>query len=204
MVLVLGAGGVGKTTVAAGLAVAEARRGHRVLVITVDPARRLADALGLDGVGSDPVRVPGPGPGELWAAMVDTGAGWDALVRRHAPDPATRDAILTNQVYRSVTGRFVQSHEYVAVEALHDHQRGGRFDVIVVDTPPSAQALDLLDAPRHMIDFFTGRLLRWLTAPLVSGVGQRASRPFLWVADRVLGRSFVTDIGEFFVLMRRL
>ena len=213
VVVTCGAGGVGKTTTAAALAtMAAVHLGGRVLVLTIDPARRLADALGLDGIGNEERRVPadafaaaGLRPrGELWAAMLDTKASWDDLVGRHAPDSHTRDAILANPLYDSITSRFVQSHDYIAMERLHELHSSGRYDLIVVDTPPTRNALDFLDAPDRMEEFFGGRLLRWLTAPMRNRVVGAASRPFLTVADRVLGARFLQDIAEFFVLLQSM
>jgi anion-transporting ArsA/GET3 family ATPase len=136
--------------------------------------------------------------------MLDTKQSWDALVLRHAPDDATAYRILDNPLYRNITSRFVQSHDYIAMERLHELHTSGGWDLIVVDTPPSRNALDFLDAPQRMAEFFGGRLLRWLTVPYRVG-GKRgarlvnlASKPFYQVADRVLGGQFLEDIAEFF------
>src|ERR671917_1207955 len=163
-----GAGGVGKTTTAAALAaMAAAHLGGKVLVLTVDPARRLANALGLEAFGNVETRVPasafaaaGLEPrGELWVAMLDMKRSWDDLVRRHAPDAATRTAILANPLYQNITGKFVQSHDYIAMERLYDLHSAGTYDLIVVDTPPTRHAIDFLEAPARMSEFFGGRLL---------------------------------------------
>jgi anion-transporting ArsA/GET3 family ATPase len=214
IVVSCGSGGVGKTTTAAALAaMAAMRHGGKVLVLTVDPARRLADALGVGAIGNEAVRVPsrsfpvvdGRQPrGELWAAMLDTKASWDDLVTRHAPDKRTARRILDNALYENITGRFVQSHEYIAVERLYDLHSDGRFDLIVVDTPPSRDALDFLAAPERMADFFSSRFLRLLTAPYRSSVAGFASKPFFTVADRVLGSQFLHDITEFFSLFQTM
>lgn len=210
LVVVCGAGGVGKTTVAAALALeAAVEQGGRVLVLTVDPARRLADALGIQALGNTETPVPlagrvGSARGELWAAMLDPRAGWDELVTRHAPDVATRDRLIGNPLYRDVTGRFAHSHEYLAMERLHEVHTSGRYDLVVVDTPPSTHAIDVLDAPGHMIDFFESRLLRWLTAPARSPLLGLASRPFYQVLDRVLGARFGEDLAEMFGLLALL
>jgi len=204
LVLVCGSGGVGKTTTSAALGLALARRGARVLVITVDPARRLAQALGLDGIGTDIVPVEGAGPGAMSVAMLDTKAGWDDLVRRHARDAASAGRIIANPLYHNITSRFVNSHDYIAMEKLHELGAGGEWDVVVVDTPPSRNALDLLDAPTRMREFFGGRLLRWLTLPYRSRALSLASRPFFQIADRILGAQFLADIGEFFSLLQSM
>ena len=143
--------------------------------------------------------------GELWAAMLDTKQSWDALVLRHAPDEETAYKILDNRMYENITARFVQSHDYIAMERLFEIHETGRFDLIIVDTPPTRNALDFLDAPKRMAEFFGGRLLRWLTMPYRVG-GQRgarminvASRPFYQMADRLLGSQFLQDIAEFFL-----
>jgi len=213
MVIVAGSGGVGKTTVSASLATAAAvHLGGRVLVITVDPARRLADALGVGALGNTPTQVDpellaaasGRAPeGELWAAMLDTKAGWDELIARHAPDPELRDTVLANPLYQNLTARFVHSHDYLAMEQLHELHGSGRYDLIVVDTPPSRNALTLIDAPRRMREFFGSRLLKWLT-PYRSKVFSAASRPFTQIADRILGSHFVEDIAEFFTLFQTM
>jgi anion-transporting ArsA/GET3 family ATPase len=208
-----GSGGVGKTTTAAALAaMAATHHGGKVLVLTVDPAKRLANALGLEMFGNVETQVPasafdaaGLRPrGELWAAMLDTKQGWDDLVRRHAPDARTRDAILANPLYANITSRFVQSHDYVAMERLYEIHASGRYDLVVVDTPPTRNALDFLDAPARMADFFGGRLLRWLTVPYRSRLITMASKPFYQMADRVLGTKFLQDIAEFFSLMQTM
>jgi len=214
VVVFCGSGGVGKTSVAAASALtAAARLGGKVLVLTIDPARRLADALGLEAFGNVARRVPldaytefGVEPrGELWAAMLDTKRSWDELVLRHAPDDATAYRILDNRMYHNVTSRFVQSHDYIAMERLYEIHASGKYDLIVIDTPPTRNAIDFLEAPARMAEFFGGRLLRWLTMPyrLGGGRGGRminvASRPFYQMADRVLGSQFLQDIAEFFL-----
>lgn len=213
VVLVCGSGGVGKTTTSAALgAMAAVRLGGKVLVVTVDPARRLAAALGLEAFGNAETRVhpeafTGAGldpAGELWVAMLDTKQSWDDLVRRHAPDDRTRDAILANPLYTNITAKFVQSHDYIAMERLYEIHASGRYDLVIVDTPPTRNALDFLDAPARMADFFSSRLLRWLTVPYRSRVFTVASRPFYAVADRILGSKFLEDIAEFFTLFQRM
>lgn len=224
IVVVCGPGGVGKTTVAASIAaMAACHLGGRVLVVTVDPARRLAQALGLP----EPTRSPSSGRarsasgaqqvaagafaragwaprGELWAEMLDTKRSWDRLVSRHAPDKATARRILDNPLYQNISGRFVQSHDYMAVERLYELHAEGAYDLIVVDTPPTRNAVDFLLAPERMTDFFSSRLLRLLTVPYRSRLVDVASRPFYYVADRVLGSQFLQDIAEFFILFQTL
>ena len=213
IVLTCGAGGVGKTTTAAAAAaMAATHLGGRVLALTVDPARRLATALGLTEMGNTETRVApaafaaaGVRPrGELWVAMLDTKASWDDLIRTHAPDAPTRDAIIANPLYRNVTGKFVQSHDYIAMERLHEIHASGRYDLIVVDTPPTRNAIDFLDAPDRMAEFFSSRLLRWLIAPYRSRMFTTASKPFYAVADRLLGAQFLQDIAEFFILFQTM
>ncbi|HEY7916731.1 MAG TPA: ArsA-related P-loop ATPase [Acidimicrobiales bacterium] len=213
IVVACGPGGVGKTTTAAAAAVmAAVRHGSKVLVLTVDPARRLADALGLDGIGNTEHRVPdgafrraGLKPrGQLWAAMLDTKESWDALIRRHAPDRQTRNEILANPLYQNISGRFVQSHDYIAMERLYEIHSEGDYDLIVVDTPPTRNALDFLGAPGRMADFFSSRLLRWLIVPYRSRVVNLATKPFYQVADRILGTDFLADISEFFILFQSM
>ena len=214
VVVFCGSGGVGKTSVAAAAGVtAAARLGGKVLVLTIDPARRLADALGIEPFGNvehrvslDSLRARGVEPrGELYAAMLDTKQSWDELVLRHAPDEATAYRILDNRLYHNVTGRFVQSHDYIAMERLYDLHAGGSYDLIIIDTPPTRNAIDFLEAPARMAEFFGGRLVRLLTMPyrISGGRGARmfnaASRPFYQVADRVLGSQFLQDIAEFFL-----
>ena len=213
MILVAGSGGVGKTTIAAALGIAAAsRQKGRVLVLTVDPARRLATALGLEEFGNTPVRIDPAAfveadmkvRGEVWVAMLDTKAGWDELIIRHAPDAEIRDAVLANPLYENITSRFVHSHEYLAMEQLHDLHASGEFDLVIVDTPPSRNALSILDAPSRMVEFFGSRLLRWLTVPYRSRLFTMASKPFYQVADRVLGSRFLQDIADFFVLFQAM
>jgi len=213
IVIACGSGGVGKTTTAAAAAaMAAVRQGGKVLVLTVDPAKRLANALGLEGFGNVAKRVPddafraaGVVPrGELWAAMLDTKESWDGLVRRHAPDPVTAGRILDNPLYQNITGRFVQAHDYIAVERLYELHLDGAYDLIVVDTPPTRNALDFLDAPARMSEFFSSRLLRLLTVPYKSRLVNLASKPFYQVADRILGTQFLQDIAEFFILFQTM
>ena len=208
-----GSGGVGKTTTAAAMAAqAAAVLGGKVLVLTVDPAKRLANALGLEEFGNVETEVPqaqftsaGVTPrGQLWAAMLDTKQSWDDLVNRHAPDAKTREAILANTLYQNISGRFVQSHDYIAMERLYEIHTTGTYDLIVVDTPPTRNAIDFLDAPERMAEFFSSRLLRWLTAPAKSRVVNFASKPFYTVADRILGSQFLEDIAEFFGLFQKM
>jgi anion-transporting ArsA/GET3 family ATPase len=213
ILLCCGPGGVGKTTIAASVALlAATTTPGRVLVLTIDPARRLADALGLDGIGNDVVRIDdatlraaGAQPrGELHCAMLDMKQSWDELIVRHAPDRRTAERILANPLYQNITGRFVQSHDYIAMERLHELHATGEWDLIVVDTPPTRNALDFLDAPARMEEFFSSRLLRWLIAPARGGVLGFAARPFTQIADRILGTQFLSDITEFFLSLQSM
>jgi anion-transporting ArsA/GET3 family ATPase len=136
--------------------------------------------------------------------MLDTKQSWDDLVRTHAPDKATMKAILANPLYQNISGRFVQSHDYIAMERLYELHSEGNYDLIVVDTPPTRNAIDFLEAPARMSDFFSSRLLRWLIVPYRSRLVNLASKPFYQVADRILGSQFLQDIAEFFILFQSM
>jgi anion-transporting ArsA/GET3 family ATPase len=211
LVVACGPGGVGKTTTAAALGLAAAMRLEaRVLVLTVDPARRLAEALGLSGIGNDVSEVPasffavaGVRPkGTLSVAMLDAGASWDHLIRSTAKSQVEAEAIIANPLYRNITTRFSRGHEYIAMERIFELVETGDYDLLILDTPPSQSAVDLLDAPDRMADFFSSRLLGWLTAPLRSRLLNFATRPFTALADRVLGTQFLTDTSRFFLLLQ--
>jgi len=204
IVVTCGPGGIGKTTSAAAIAAAlAAESSKRVLVLTVDPARRLADALGVEGIGNEPVDVV-TSSGHLSVAMLDPQSSWDALIRRQAPDTETAERILRNVLYQNITRRFVQSHDYIAMERLFELVSMNCWDVIVVDTPPTRNALDFLDAPSRMADFFSSRFLKWLIAPTRSTVTTLAARPLMYIADRILGAAFLADITEFFLLLNSM
>ena len=213
LVVVCGSGGVGKTTMSASLgAFAAHAYQRRVLVLTVDPARRLADALGLESFGNAVVEVDQRllmhndmvPAGSMYAAMIDTKASWDELITRCAPNAEVCEKVLTNKLYKNLTERFVNSHDYIAMERLYEAQQSSKYDLVIVDTPPSRNALDVLDAPKRMKEFFASRLLRLLTSQAQSRLFSLAAKPFFIVADRILGSRFLSDITEFFTLFRTM
>jgi anion-transporting ArsA/GET3 family ATPase len=208
VIVCVGAGGVGKTTVSAALALGLAARGQRVAVVTIDPARRLADALGLDALGNEPAlvdasRLAGHGlelRGELWAMMLDPKHTFDDLIDQLAPDEATRDEILANRIYGQLSGAAAGSQEFTAVAKLYELQQSGRFDVIVLDTPPSRNALDFLDAPDRLQSFLEGRALRTLLAPtgLAARMLGRGTGVLFGVLTKLTGVDLLSDLSVFF------
>ncbi len=202
LVVCCGAGGVGKTTISAGLALGLALGGARTVVVTIDPARRLATALGLEGLSDEPHRVPAAG-GELWALQLDAKATFDRLVAREAPSPEARERILANRIYRHLSGAVAGSQDYMAVERLHELVDEGSYDVIVLDTPPSQNALDFLDAPARITRFIEGRALRLLLRPPVPGAsfGRRViaagTSTVFSVLERLTGAQLMRDLSDF-------
>jgi anion-transporting ArsA/GET3 family ATPase len=200
IVVCCGSGGVGKTTVAAVVALEGARRGRRTVVVTIDPAKRLADALGLAGLTDTPSRIDGDWPGELWATMLDTKSTFDALVLKHAATPEQGERILANRFYRNISGALSGTQEYMAMEKLYELHDESDFDLVVVDTPPTRHALDFLDAPRRLSRFLEHRLFRLLVAPsrgLVRAVNV-AAQTFLRTVSKVVGGDVVDDAIAFF------
>jgi anion-transporting ArsA/GET3 family ATPase len=201
IVLCTGPGGVGKTTTAAALAVAAARAGRRAVVVTIDPARRLADALGLtSGLTNDPQLVKGVGPGELWAMMLDPKATFDTLVGRYAPNAAQRDRILANSFYRNVSSKLSGTHEYMAAEKLYELNDDDRFDLIVVDTPPSRHALDMIEAPQRLARFLDHWLYKTLVMPARAymKVANVAAQAFVKTLAKLVGGEVIADVLAFF------
>ncbi len=197
-----GSGGVGKTTTAAVLAVEAAADGRRAVVVTIDPAKRLADALGLggEGIGNVPARIDGPWPGELWAVMLDTKSTFDDLVRRYSADPVQAERILANRFYRNISGALSGTQEYMAMEKLYELHTDEAFDLVVVDTPPSRNALDFLDAPRRLTRFLDHRLYRVLMAPTrgVMKAVNVAAQAFVRSVSKVVGGEVFDDAVAFF------
>lgn len=196
VVVCAGAGGVGKTTVAAAIGAGMAERGRRVLVLTIDPARRLAGALGLPEHGDDvhPVDLEAHGfspSGSLHAAMLDAQLTFDRLVREQAPSPEAAERILANRIYRQVSAAVAGAHEYMAMERLYELHTGGDYDLIVLDTPPSRNALDFLEAPGRLTRFVEGRALRFLLRP-----GMRAGRLGFSAIERIAGVTFLRELSE--------
>lgn len=199
VLVVCGAGGVGKTTCAAALAVRHAKAGRKVALVTIDPARRLADALGLAGLGNDPTPVTLPDGTTLDALMLDRKATWDALVAAHARDAETAARLLANPYYQAISTRLGGGHEYMATEKLHALATDGRWDLVVVDTPPSLHAVDFFRAPdriRRVLD------QRWLAALLRPGDGLvgLATRRVTDVVRRLAGEGVLADLAAFFDL----
>ena len=191
---------MGKTTVAAALAVEGARRGRRTVVVTIDPAKRLADALGLDSLTDSPRPIEGDWPGELWALMLDPRSTFDGLVERYAPDPRQAEEILANRFYRNIAGALSGTQEYMAIEKLFELHGDDRFDLVVVDTPPTRNALDFVDAPRRLTRFLDNRLFRLLMLPARSGLRavNVATQAFLRTIGKVVGTEVVSDAVTFF------
>lgn len=200
IVVCCGPGGVGKTTVSASFAVGAARRGRRACVVTVDPARRLADALGVESLPNTPAEVAGPWPGLLHAVMLDSKSTFDELVDRYARTDDQAQAIKANRLYQNLTGALSGTQEYMAMEKLYELTTSGDYDLVVVDTPPTRNALDLLDAPRRLTQFLENRLFRALMMPtrLSMRAVNIATQALLKTISRVAGAEIVQDAVAFF------
>jgi anion-transporting ArsA/GET3 family ATPase len=202
VVVCCGSGGVGKTTVAAALGVEAARRGRRVVVLTIDPAKRLADALGIDELGPEPQRIAldGRGEGELWAMMLDTAAAFTAVVRRYAGDAEQADRIVANAFFRNMAVSLSGTQEYMAAETLHLLAGDARFDLVIVDTPPTRSALDFLAAPGVLARFLDHRLFKLLMMPARPGMRMIsvATQPVLRAIGKVVGSEVLADAVAFF------
>ncbi|WP_432059549.1 ArsA family ATPase [Streptomyces sp. S1] len=209
IIVCCGAGGVGKTTTAAALGVRAAERGRRVVVLTIDPARRLAQSMGIDSLDNTPRKVDGikgSDGGELHAMMLDMKRTFDEIVEAHA-EPGRARAILENPFYQSLSAGFAGTQEYMAMEKLGQLRARDEWDLIVVDTPPSRSALDFLDAPKRLGSFLDGTFIKLLMAP--AKVGGRAGMKFLNVGmsmmtgtlGKLLGGQFLKDVQTFVAAM---
>jgi anion-transporting ArsA/GET3 family ATPase len=206
-----GSGGVGKTTTSAAIALGMAAQGAKVAVVTIDPAKRLANALGLQELENEPRRVeperladaPGTFEGELWAMMLDPKRTFDELIDRVAADPERAAEIKANRVYRELSTAVSGSQEFTAVAKLYELERDGDFDLLVLDTPPSRNALDFLDAPGRLTSFLEGTALKALIRPTGLGmrVLHRGAAPFLGALRRVTGVDLISDLATFFGLL---
>ena len=201
LIVCMGSGGVGKTSTAAAIAFAAARHGRRCALITVDPARRLRSALGLDQLSSVPTRIDLDAPGELFAMALDTKRAFDDLIERAAPSPAIAARIMENPLYRELSNELGGSTEYMAMEKLHQLLHVGEYDLIVVDTPPSAHAGDLLGAPARIATLVDSGAARILRAPssILRGslLADAALGTILRVLERWIGQGLVRNLSDF-------
>jgi len=208
LVLCVGSGGVGKTTTVAALGVWAARHGRRAAVLTIDPARRLKDTLGITTLGGEPHRVPlerlhEPVSGSLDAMLLDAKRTFDALIRRYAPSPAAAERVLSNRIYQNVSTALAGSQEYMAMERLHAIASGGHYDLLVVDTPPTQHALDFLEAPERLSALLTSRAAAILRNPTLflsrenSKLAQAALAALLRGLERFTGFELLRDVAEF-------
>ena len=202
VVVCTGSGGVGKTTSAASLALSAARAGRRTIVLTIDPAKRLAQSLGLSALDNRPRKVKGVD--NLEAMMLDMKHTFDEVIDRHASDPQRAKRIKANRFYQQLSNSLAGTQEYMAMEKLYDLHNAGKYDCIVIDTPPTRNALDFLDAPKRLTDFLEGRFLRMFLAPGLAA-GKFATRAagfgaglFMKAASRLTGQAVLSDLAEFF------
>ncbi|HEX2782637.1 MAG TPA: ArsA-related P-loop ATPase [Ilumatobacteraceae bacterium] len=201
VVVCCGSGGVGKTTAAAALGLQAAGNGRHCVVVTIDPAKRLADALGVPGgLTNDPVRLPIEGSGELWALMLDTATTFDGLVVANAKDSDQATRILTNGFYRNIASSLGGTQEYMAAERLLALHLDNRFDLVIVDTPPTRNALDFLDAPRTLTRFIDHPVFKMMMLPTRRGlrVLSIAAQPLLRSIGKVIGSEVLADAVAFF------
>ncbi|QDG54050.1 ArsA family ATPase [Persicimonas caeni] len=212
LIVCSGPGGVGKTTTAAALGLRGALMGRKVIVLTIDPAKRLANSLGLAELTNTPQHIPleehldelpDPGEGELWAMMLDQEQTLAELVARHAPDTGALERAKENNIYKLLSTALAGMQEYMALEKLHDLYTGGYFDLVVLDTPPTKNALDFLETPKRASRFFDERIIKWFL-PDKSKSGGFFSRVFnagsvvQGLLSKIFGENFITDLVEFF------
>ena len=210
LIVCVGSGGVGKTTTAASIGLWAALRGRKVMVLTIDPAKRLANSLGLTAFGNeerqiDLSRLP-EAEGELWAMMLDSKSTWDNVIARVSPDEAVRDRILNNHVFRIMADTFAGSQEYMATEKLYDIVQSGKYDLVVLDTPPVKNALDFLESPGRVVNFLDEKVLGWFLQPydrksIFSRITSGTSAVFFRLLGAIFGQDFLDDLTE---LMRDL
>jgi anion-transporting ArsA/GET3 family ATPase len=205
LVVCVGSGGVGKTTTAAALAIGAARLGKRAIVVTIDPARRLAQALGIPAMGNEPTLLPAAltAPGQASVMMLEAGEALDAFVGKILPDPARKARLLENRLYQLIARQLAGTHEYMAVERLHALMTEGQYDLVVLDTPPTANALDFLEAPKRLSSFFSDRITRFFLRQrdedrgLLQRLKDRAGDVALQVLGKALGEGFVEELVDF-------
>lgn len=223
VITVVGAGGVGKTSTAAALALAAAQMGRRTLVITIDPARRLANALGLDAFGAEARQIDIQGlqftapefessaaektaPARLDAMMLDLKASWDDMVKRLAKRPGQAQKILANRFYQHLSTELAGAQEYIACEQLYTLMNERDYEVIILDTPPSAQALDFLEAPGRILDLLDDRGLRLIIKPSVAAgrvslrLFRLSERYLIHSLSKMAGAGMLSELAEFFTL----
>ncbi len=195
-----GSGGVGKTTTAAALALEGARNGRRAVVVTIDPAKRLADTLGIGSLTNTPSRIEGDWRGELWAMMLDTKSTFDDLVAKHSADADQARRILSNRFYRNISSALSGTQEYMAGEKLYELHEEADFDLVVVDTPPTRHALDFIDASRRLTNFLDHRLYRMLMSPSRAYLRavNLAAQAFVRTVSKVVGGEVLDDALAFF------
>ena len=205
MIVCAGSGGVGKTTVSAALGLRAASNGRRVLALTVDPARRLATALGLDVADDSERRVPlaAEVSGELWAAVIDSKKTFDGFIIKHASGPGKADRILRNRLYQQLSTTLSGSQEFTSLERLLQAEESGRYDLVVLDTPPTKHAVDFLTAPHRIEALFQDSVTRWFMAPgesggLLSNLINRGTRAALRSLEVLTGGQFIEELVDFF------
>jgi anion-transporting ArsA/GET3 family ATPase len=212
VIVCAGSGGVGKTTTAAAVALRAAVEGKKTVVLTIDPAKRLASSLGVKELSNEPTKVTtrkfrsaGLNPaGELYAMMLDTKTTFDKVVLRYAPTTDQANRIINNRFYRNISSTLSGTQEYMAMEKLYELYTEGGFDLIVIDTPPTRNALDFLDAPRRLTEFLESRVLRWFLMPYIKvgggfmRVANMAATTFLRIVKRIIGTEALDDTAEFF------
>jgi len=200
VIVCCGSGGTGKTTISAAIGLAGAEQGRKACVVTIDPARRLADALGLDDLDNTPRRIDGDWSGELSAVMLDAKSTFDDLIARYAESPEQAERILQNRLYRNLTSALSGTQEYMAMEKLYELHSEGGFDLVVVDTPPTRHALDFVDAPRRLYNFLENRVFRLVLMPTRAYLKAMtfAANALLRTISRVAGSEIVEDAIAFF------
>lgn len=211
--LVCGSGGVGKTTMSAALGMKYAIEGKKAIVLTIDPARRLASSLGIDKLAETPVNIKLPDAGtrgEMWAMMLDTKQTFDQLVERYTPSQEAVQSIINNQMYQHMSQMLAGTQEYMAMEKLHEIHQTNEYDVIVLDTPPMQNAVEFLAAPQRMINMLDNSMLQMLLKPtlFVSKSGfkllEKGTKQIFKVLDRIAGLAFLQELSDMFVLLSDL
>jgi anion-transporting ArsA/GET3 family ATPase len=210
IIVCTGSGGVGKTTISASIGLEAATRGLKTIVVTIDPAKRLANSLGLAKLSNTPKRIhaskfkaAGMKSAPLEAMMLDTKTTFDELIYRNARDEQRAERIINNRFYQAISGALSGTHEYMAMEKLYELDSDGKYDLIVIDTPPARNALDFLEAPKRLTSFLEDRMLKWFLLPAISGgrgvfrVVNFAAVTFLKVVQRIVGAQLLKDTAEF-------